>query len=87
MNAHDWAVLEGLGANDALAFYVIFERPLDYPNHFVVRRQFALRGEVGHDVVPRLASNLAEARRLVPWGLHRQPRQDGDDAFIVETWF
>lgn len=85
MNAHDWPVLEEFG--DALAFFAIFERPLDYPGHFVVRRQFALRGGVGHDVVPRLASSLEEARKLVPPFLHRQPRQDGDDAFIVETWF
>ena len=85
MNAHDWPVLEEAG--DALAFFVIFERPLDYPGHFVVRRQFALRGRVGLDVVPRLAASLEEARQLVPPGLYRQPRQDGDDAFIVETWF
>ena len=85
MNAHDWPVLEEFG--DALAFFVIFERPLDYPGHFVVRRQFALRGRVGLDVVPRLAASLEEARQLVPPGLYRQPRQDGEAAFIVETWF
>lgn len=85
MNAHDWPVLEGIG--DALAFFVIFDRPLDFPQHFVVRRQFATRGCVVNDVVPRLAASLEEARQLVPPGLYRQPRQDGDDAFIVETWF
>ena len=87
MNAQGWPELEGLGVRDALAFFVIFDRPLDFPGHFVVRRQFAVRGEVRNDVVPRLAASLEKARELVPPGLYRQPRQDGDDAFIVETWF
>jgi len=39
------------------------------------------------DVVPRLARSLAEARSFVPWGLYRQPREDGDDPVITETWF
>lgn len=87
MNAQDWPVLEGLDAENALTFYVIFDRPLDYPQHVVVRRQFATRGGVVNDVVPRLAASLEEARELVPRGLYRQPRQEGDAAFIVETWF
>ncbi len=85
MRAHDWPAIDGMG--DALAFYVIFDRPLDFPGHVVVRRQFATRGGVVNDVVPRLAASVEEARQLVPPGLYRQPHQDGDDAFIVETWF
>jgi hypothetical protein len=47
-----------------------------------------LRNDEGlfFDVVPRLASSLAEARALVPRGLYRQPRHEGDDPFIVEVW-
>lgn len=39
------------------------------------------------DVVPRLATSLAEARSFVPVGLYRQPRCEGEDFTIVETWF
>lgn len=85
--------------------WAIFDHPLDYPHHFVVRRCFCIPWKEGMpglcaerlheddthppvlDVVPRLANTLDEARSLVPLGLYRQPRQEGDDPFIVETWF
>lgn len=92
MTPADWPPLPGLGPEEALAMWTLYDHPLDYPDFWVVRRCFATRGSSAEavpvfDVVPRLANSLAEARALVPYGLYRFPRQEGDDAFIVETWF
>lgn len=80
-----WPPLEGM--ENKLAMFTIYERPLDFPDRYVVRRWFACAPEPVPDVVPRLAASLEHARELVPPGLYRQPRQDGDDPFILETWF
>ncbi len=91
MTPSDWPPLDGIDApNDALAMWTIYDHPLDFPDAWVVRRCFVVRGggpEPVFDVVPRLASSLGEARSLVPRGLYCQPRYEGDDPFIVETWF
>ncbi len=83
MQPTDWPEIEG--TVDAFAIY---ERPLDYPNHFVVRRFFALRGgELAADVVPRIAATLEEARRYIPEGRVRTPpRSDTAEANIIEVW-
>lgn len=101
MKPSDWPPLDGIPEN-ALQLFVIFAHPLDFPNHYVVRRQFGVRWVEGmpgtppdpddpepvvQDVMPRLAISLAEARSFVPMGLYRQPRQEGEDPFIVECWF
>lgn len=89
MHPSDWPALDGI-PEDALQFFVIFDHPLDFPRHWVVRRQIAWPGApngVVHDVVPRLANSLAEARTFVPHGLYRQPRQEGEDLAIAECWF
>jgi hypothetical protein len=93
MNAHDWPPLDAVPAN-ALAMFVVYDHPIDYPEYWVVRRWIvAPSDDDGRpvrevmDVVPRLALSLAEARALVPRGLYRQARLEGDDPFIAETWF
>lgn len=100
MRSSDWPQLDGIPA-DVLVMFTIYDHPLDYPGDWVVRRCFCVprAAEVMagirnsdelspvFDVVPRLASSLDEARSFVPPGLYRQPRFDGDDGFIVETWF
>lgn len=95
MNPADWPPL--LGIPECLTMWTIYDHPLDFPRVFVVRRVFCLPWRDGmpgrdgagvtFDVVPRIASSLAEARALVPEGLFRQPRHEGDDPFIVESWF
>lgn len=82
----DWPLLEGF--EQALAMWTIYDHPLDYPDFWVVRRWFVVSGnpEPVADVLPRIASSLAEARSLVPKGLYRLHRQEGDDPFVVETW-
>ena len=85
-----------------LTFYVIYDKPLDYPNHFVVRRHF-IASEASKTIDPRdvmptddpgvvcertaqLTLTLEDARMLIPQGLHRLPRELNDDPNIVEVW-
>lgn len=75
-----------MAAEPLLDQWIVYERPLDYPRHYVVRRH-----EIGHgwhrptgDVL--LADSLQNARRLIPVGLVRIPRSPEDDPTIVETW-
>jgi len=73
------------GAEGAMVAFAIYHKPLDYPDHWVVRRWFSLSdGRVVPDVVPRLADTLAEARALVPPGLVRMT--DSPDPFLFESW-
>jgi hypothetical protein len=72
-----------------LPVWVIYDHPRDYPNHFVVRRQWSDRGMVHCDRNCYLTRSLAEARavidRLAP-GLVCFQRSSEDDPFIVESW-
>jgi hypothetical protein len=88
MHARVWPPPEGIDSESTLEMWTIYDRPLDYPSHVVVRRWFVVRGnsEPVPDVVPRLAGSIAEARGLVPPHRYRLGRQDGDDPFVVETW-
>jgi hypothetical protein len=62
--------------------WVIYSRPLDYPDHYVVRRW---RDNVP-DQLCQLAETLDEARQYVPDGLVQIPAADGDDPCIAEVW-
>lgn len=84
-----WPPIDGIPEN-VLVLWTIYDHPLDYPDFWVVRRFFGINDEHGDpvfDVVPRLAISLAEARSFVPLGRYRQPRVEGEDPFIAETWF
>ncbi|HXJ60733.1 MAG TPA: hypothetical protein VNU68_29160 [Verrucomicrobiae bacterium] len=68
-----------------LSIWTIYERPKDYPRHFVVRRWTIGAGqERAHEC--QLADTLEEARKLVPPLLIRLDRQPNDDPVIVENW-
>ena len=70
-----------------LSMWVIYERPKDYPDGFVVRRQSAVPGgQILIDRVAQYAPDLETARRLVPPGLVMLTRNAEDDPVIVETW-
>jgi len=68
-----------------LEMFVIYDRPTDHPNHFVVRRWL-----VHHYPAPceacTLHNSLEEARRSLPDGLTRVRRDVNDEQQIVETW-
>lgn len=63
--------------------WCIYDHPTDYPHSFVVRPW----REGGQPYLAALlASDLAEARTLVPEGLTRVRRLEADDPPIVECW-
>lgn len=68
-----------------LTMFTIYERPKDYPRHFVVRKWTSTAGEPSPGEC-QLADSLDEARKLVPWQCIRLDRMAADDPFIVETW-
>lgn len=72
-----------------LPFWTIYERPADYPQGFVVRRSWVVRGRL--DPLPELGplqvhSTLDQARASLPDGLNCLGRQPTDDSVIVESW-
>ena len=67
--------------------YVIYERPIDYPSYFVVRKVIIGRGTVLMVDPPfKLAKTLEEARAAVPNKMQRIARHPDDDSVIVEVW-
>jgi hypothetical protein len=69
----------------SLELFVIFEKPLDFSDKFVVRQQFVVGGAVVMGGV-RVASCLARARKCVPDGCSRISRTEQDDVKIIEVW-
>jgi hypothetical protein len=68
-----------------MILYTIYDKPEDYPRHFVVRSWNA--DKTGVEAGPcQLADTLEGARALVPVGMVNLGRVEGDDAKIVETW-
>ncbi|MBA3240044.1 MAG: hypothetical protein H0T60_02310 [Acidobacteria bacterium] len=70
-----------------ISTYAIYERPSDYPNHYVVRRWDVYEGVPA--AVPawdaKLADTLEGARAELPPGLDCLGR-DPVDPVIVEVW-
>lgn len=68
--------------------FVIYERPADFPNHWVVLGWDIVRGRlepIAHGDVT-LTDSLDAARAAVPPGLHRLGPSAGDEQSIVEVW-
>lgn len=57
----------------------------DHPGMHVARLWFTLPEAAPTEVVVR-AATLEQLRSLLPPGLDRIPRQEGDDRNILETW-
>lgn len=68
--------------------WTIYDHPKDHPEHYVVRRWVIYRGDKHSTpcLEAVLCKTLHAARRCVPGGLHKMPRQQEDDPVIVETW-
>lgn len=72
-----------------LPVVVIYENPLDFPGRFVVRRQWACKGDKVEIEVDPLAvvDTLEQARAAVPMEQDaRVDRDPDDDSKIVECW-
>jgi hypothetical protein len=71
-----------------LIMYVIYCRPADYPDSYVVRRWGIGDGYARPEDVPlAVVPTLRWARAQIPEGLFHHRRQPQDDPVIVETWF
>jgi hypothetical protein len=90
-----------LGIDMWLPLFVIYQRPSDYPNSFVVRvfdlynaaRAAAREGKTvvfeGSFLLPPqfvVYPSLEIARTALPPGLTRLPRDPSDEPHIVESW-
>lgn len=77
-----------LGGTLPVPMYVIYERPLDAPSHFVTRRWNVMRlGSAVAELSATYATTLDEARAALPRvGLINIGRMPGDDEKIVEVW-
>jgi hypothetical protein len=75
-------------AEALLSLWVVYDRPRDFPDHVVVRQQFAMRsGAVAVAPFCTLYRSIDEARAdLEPKGLCCLMRHPDDDPTIVETW-
>lgn len=73
---------------EELVQYVIYERPTDYPDSFVVRRfQIKRGGHITYDVEPHsVSATLSEARATIPPGQVCLARSEDDDPRIREVW-
>jgi hypothetical protein len=72
---------------DSLPVYTIFDHPLDYPDHFVLRVSYALRtGQPIPGELIGIAKTLEGARKMLPPGLTCVGREAADEVQIVESW-
>lgn len=71
----------------ALEMWVVYERPSDYPNHFIARRWDVLKqAEPTQHVIK--AESLEHVREvMIDMGLVCMMRQPEDEPQIVEVWF
>lgn len=68
--------------------YAIYQRPVDYPTKFVVRRWDVIEGRAHPKPHPRVATatTLEEARALIPDHCVNIGRAPDDDPVIAEVW-
>lgn len=72
---------------DAFCIWVVYGQPSDFPDHVVIRRQYATRsGEVIAEPIAALYDTLDQARADLPLDLACLLRHPDDDAAIIETW-
>lgn len=75
------------GSGALLTLYVIYGRPLDYPDEFVVRRWDGMSGSQIDQGLPfARGSTLPDVRAGLPAGLFNLGRDRFDDPTIVEVW-
>lgn len=74
--------------SEPMYHYVVYDHPLDYPDHFVVRRFAVLPdGPVPEKEIHMQNDSLDEIRHyLFTLGLFPIGRDKHDDPVIVETW-
>lgn len=72
---------------DSLRVWAIFEKPIEYPNAFVLRILHVIRGAAYAELRPvAVEPSLQRCRDLLPLWLTRWLRQAEDDPSLVESW-
>lgn len=66
--------------------WVIYDHPKDYPDHWVVRVQKIVDGQVVPEQECTLHATLADARKAIPGELCLFPPFVDDDPVIAEVW-
>jgi hypothetical protein len=70
-----------------MEMFVVYQRPRDFPNHFVMRRWTATAGKAEPDQdYFILGETLDQVRQSVPRNCVRLERDPNDDPVIVEIW-
>lgn len=78
--------IEDLDMSEGLSVLTIYERPLDFPRHYVVRESTVLKDKVYLHVDYQLATTLEEARRLIPPGRFCLEEPNIRKLPAVESW-
>ena len=70
-----------------LAFWVIYQRPKDFPEGFVLRCQYAMKdGSITFDPLCIRAKTAEGCRIHLPAGVSRIGPWENDDPVILEVW-
>lgn len=70
-----------------LTVFVVYERPADHPDAYVLRAQHIFRDKsIRPDANPLAVGTLEEVRRAVPEGCVMLARDPRDEPQIYETW-
>lgn len=72
--------------SDVLDIWVVRFNIVEYPGKYILHRERAM-GPPITEVKFSVTDSLDAVRQMLPPGLHRLPRQPGDQPNIVETWF
>lgn len=72
--------------NENMKNWVIYERPLDYPEHYVLRLWLIVNGRLILTPLKKFAKSLEDIRKEVPPGLYCFPREMDDSPHLLETW-
>lgn len=88
MDRRGWGIHHMCGPAEQLVMtiHTIYEYPRDFPDHYVMRSCKVFESGAVMCPVACLYASLDEARNDLPRVLHRIPRQEYDEAQVVETW-
>jgi hypothetical protein len=71
---------------DSLKIITIYNKPLDYPNHFIAREYFVNpEKKVTGNVIAK-EKTLSLVRKKIPRNMIRIIRSPEDDINVIETW-
>jgi hypothetical protein len=70
-----------------LKVITVYDRPTDYPDHFVARQFNVSRKGIEAGDIVALDTDLSTVRhQMTEMGLSMIPRNEQDDEKVVETW-